>query len=123
MCSFFCLLSVMALSATKAQAQMGGVDSDPGDRGTGGQHMIQGRIFLPSGRLVDRRLKVRLNGLTGNDMFTLTDDSGAFSFRRLAGGSYTITVDAGKDYHLANERVDIIQPARRGASGGSVYNV
>lgn len=120
--SFFCLLSLVALCAAQAQAQMGGIDPDPGDRGTGGQNVIQGRVFFPSGRLVDRRLKVRLIGTTGTDMFTMTDDNGTFSFRRLAGGSYTLTVDAGKEYQPVSERVDIIQPNRRAASG-TTYTV
>ncbi len=120
--SFFCLLSLIALCAATARAQMGGVETDPGDRGSGGQNVIQGRVFFPSGRLVDRRLKVRLIGTTGADMFALTDDNGTFSFRRLAGGSYTLTVDAGKEYQPVNERVDIIQSNRRAASG-TTYTV
>src|SRR5713101_7969734 len=83
------------LCATMASAQVGGIDPDPGG-GTGGVNTIQGTIFLQGGKRLDRRAKVKLTGLASGEQFQMSDDSGAFSFRRLQGGSYTVVVDAGK---------------------------
>jgi tetratricopeptide (TPR) repeat protein len=105
---FSCLVWLLALSG-RAQAQMGGVDPDPSSPGSGGRSTIQGRIYYPSGRTMDKRLRVRLTGLRIGDFFTMTDDNGDFSFRRIAGGSYVISVDAGKEYEPVNETVDIIE--------------
>jgi Tfp pilus assembly protein PilF len=108
--------------AHSARAQVGGIDTDPGDPGTGGRNRISGTIFYGSGRRLDRRAKVRLRSLTG-DQFKMSDDSGAFSFMRLAGGTYTISVDAGSDYEIAYETVDIIEPPRRRQDTGQTYTV
>src|SRR5260221_12340505 len=88
--SFTCLLVLNVIFAANSQAQMGGVDSDPGSRGTGGRNTIEGRIYYPSGRNVDKRLKVKLVGIRGGDFFTIGDDTGGFSFRRVAAGSYGV---------------------------------
>ena len=108
--------------ALATQAQMSGVDPDPGDRGSGGRSTIQGRVFFPSGRSVDQRLKVTLTTVAIAEVVTYSDDSGAFSFRRLANGTYTVVVDAGKEYLPARETVVIAEPTRRGGSG-SVFSV
>jgi Tfp pilus assembly protein PilF len=110
---------LIAICASTALAQIGGIDSDPGDRGTGGVNIIQGNIFLPGGRRLDRRAQVKLRGAVGGgEQYQLSDDSGAFSFRRLNGGTYTLTVDAGREYEIAVETVDIVAaPRRRGESG------
>lgn len=110
---------LIAICASTASAQVGGIDSDPGDLGTGGVNMIQGNIFLPGGRRLDRRAQVKLrSSIGGAEQYQLSDDTGEFSFRRLKGGSYTLTVDAGKEYEPAVEVVDIVEaPRRRGDSG------
>ena len=106
---------LIALLSVTAHAQMGGIDSDPGDRGTGGQNTIQGSIYLPSGRRAEKQYRIRLSGVGRGDLSTLSDSSGAFSFRRLAGGSYRLTIDAGKEFEAANETVDIFDAGiRRG---------
>ena len=110
---------LMAICSSTAFAQIGGIDPDPGDRGTGGVNTIQGNIFLPGGRRLAQRAQVKLRSMVGGiEQFQLSDDSGAFSFRRLNGGSYTLTIDAGKEYETAVETVDIVEaPRRRGAAG------
>jgi predicted Zn-dependent protease len=126
-----CRLAVLLFSAvlfvgfcpTGANAQMGGIDSDPGDPGTGGKNTIQGSIFLPGGRRLDRRAKVKLVGIGGADQFRLSDDSGAFSFLRLKSGKYTVVVDAGPEFEIASEPVDIIEPARRRGDPGTVQSI
>src|SRR6266568_3622106 len=99
-----CLMLLTLLFANTTQAQMGGIDPDPGSPGTGGRNTIEGRIYYPSGRNVDKRLHVRLSGLRG-DFFTMADDSGAFAFRRVAAGSYVVTLEAGSEYEPVNEQV------------------
>jgi Flp pilus assembly protein TadD len=110
---------LIAIFSSTAIAQIGGIDPDPGDRGTGGVNTIQGNIFLPGGRRLDRRAKVKLrSSIGGAEQFQLSDDSGAFSFRRLVGGTYTLTVDAGTEFEPAIETVDIVDaPRRRGDTG------
>src|SRR5262249_49900256 len=110
--------ALIVLCAAGANAQMGGIDSDPSDPGTGGRNTVQGTIFLPGGRRMDRRAKVKLVGLTSGEQFRMSDDSGSFSFRHLQGGRYTLVVDAGQEFEVATEPVDIIEPARRRESSG-----
>lgn len=104
----FCFVVLSAFLPGRVRAQMGGIDPDPGSPGSGGQSTIEGRIYYPSGRTMDKRLRVRLTGLRIGEFFTMTDDSGAFSFRRIAGGSYVVSVEAGKEYEPVNETVDIL---------------
>ena len=104
---------VIMLSAASASAQVGGIDPDPGSPGTGGKNTIQGTIFISIGQRANKRVKVTLVGRTTPEQFQMSDDNGTFSFRRLAGGSYTVSVDAGPEYEIATENVDIIEPARR----------
>lgn len=122
--SFAALILLPLLFAQSSRAQMGGIDPDPSSPGTGGRNVIEGRIYYPSGRNVDKRLKVHLTGIRGGDFFTLADDTGAFSFRRLGGGSYVVTIDVGDDYEPVNEHVDVIDAASaRGSSVGRTYNL
>jgi superkiller protein 3 len=117
------VLVLLSAFAVEANAQMGGVDPNPGDPGTGGRNIIQGSIFLPGGRRIDRRVKVKLIGLVGGDQFRMSDDSGAFAFRRLQGGRYTVVVDAGSEFEIASESVDIIDPAGRRSDPGQTQTV
>lgn len=116
-------LLMLLSGATITYGQMGGIDTDPGDPGTGGKNQIQGTLYYPGGRRLDVRAKVRLRSLLGTEQFTMSDENGAFTFRRLAGGSYTITVDAGNTYEIASETIDIIEAARRRNDPGMVLTV
>ncbi len=109
-------------SASLAPAQMGGIDTDPVS-GMGGKNMIQGSVFYPGGRRLDKRAKVLLRSLAAGEMFTMTDDNGAFSFRRLRGGSYTVIVDAGGDFEPVSENVEIIELPRRRDDPGQTVSV
>ncbi len=116
------LLLVLGLCAATVRAQTeGGVES--GDLGTGGRHTIQGRLYLPSGRKLDRRVRVRLSGVRGGENSTLTDDNGAFIFRRLTAGTYTVTVEGGREFETATETVDIFDGPRRTDQPGQVFTV
>lgn len=122
--SVFYAALFVALLAITSQAQMGGVDPEPHSPGTGGRSTIEGRIYYPSGRNVDKRLKVKLIAVRGGDFFTFADDTGAFAFRRLGAGTYTITVEAGADYEPVNEQVDVSESgSARGTDTGHTYNL
>lgn len=117
-------MTITLALAPPCAAQMGGIDPDPSSPGTGGRNVIEGRIYYPSGRNVDKRFKVHMSGIRGGDFFTMADDTGAFSFRRVGSGSYVITIDVGNDYEPVNERVDVIDAASaRGSAIGRTYNL
>ncbi|HEX8146062.1 MAG TPA: tetratricopeptide repeat protein [Pyrinomonadaceae bacterium] len=113
-------LLTLGLCAAAARAQTGDGLPDPGEIGTGGRHVIQGRLYLPSGRKLDRRLRVRVSGV-GGERSTLTDDNGAFTFRRLTAGTYAVTVEGGRDFGTATETVDVFDGTRR--TDQQVYTV
>lgn len=113
----------LAIGSSVANGQTGGIDSDPSDPGTGGKNQIQGNVYYPEGRRLDVRAKVRLRSLIGAEQFTMTDDNGAFTFRRLQGGTYNLFVDAGSRFEIAVETVDIIEPARRRGDSGMTITV
>lgn len=111
---------VLILPCAVVQAQSdGGLDLDPGSPGYGGRFTIEGHIYYPSGQKIDKRLRVRLANIRGGDFSTTTDENGAFTFRRLVGGSYYITVEAGKEYQPVNETVDIVDSSARGRFSSS----
>jgi tetratricopeptide (TPR) repeat protein len=117
------LILIVLVLAVTARAQMGGIEPDPGSRGSGGRNTIEGRIYYPSGRNADRRFKIRLSGLRG-EFFTSSDDTGAFSFRRVASGAYVVTVEAENEYQSYSEQVDVIDAVSgRGPSLGRTYNL
>lgn len=98
------VLCVLPLSAFLAAAQSGGgVDQT----GTGGRHTIQGRIYFPSGRRSDTRLRVRLQNFNAGELSVFSDPNGSFIFRGLEPGSYTVVIEAGDDYEGAREVVYI----------------
>jgi tetratricopeptide (TPR) repeat protein len=54
----------------------------------------------------------------------MTDDSGAFSFRRIAGGTYVVSLEGEHEYEPVREQVDIIDSfSSRGTNFGRTYNV
>lgn len=111
------------LGATVASAQIGGIDPGPGDIGTGGKNTIQGNIYYENGRRLDRRVKVRLRGLY-TDNFMMSDDTGTFTFRRLVGGTYSVTIDAGGEFETVTENVDVIDATgRRRGDPGQTYTL
>ncbi len=110
--------SLLCAAAVGARAQIVGdaIDSDPSQAlGTrlSARNTIQGVVSLPNNMRLEKRVKVRITSSTGQSLFAWTDDNGSFVFRRLAGGSYHLSVDAGAEFHAANEMVDIFT---RGAS-------
>lgn len=119
------LCAALIAAASAARAQSGRPESPLEDTGMGGANTIQGSIYYPGGRRLDKRVKVRLRSVHGGEQFTLTDDNGGFAFRRLRGGTYYITVEAGEEYEQVTETVDIIEPGlrRRGEWRGQTVTV
>jgi tetratricopeptide (TPR) repeat protein len=119
----FLFISLLILSPTRVAGQRGMMGTDSGDPGTGGNFIIQGTVFLPVGHRVDRPIRVRLFTPTRGTITTMTDDNGVFSFRRLAPGSYSVVIDAEKDFETVNEQVNIVQAFRTGSSTENVILV
>jgi Flp pilus assembly protein TadD len=97
--------------------------------GTGGIHMIQGKIFFPSGRRADGTIQVKLTSLTSAEITAIADSSGSFTFAGLSPGNYTIIVNAGDQYEIAREGVTVdgdVNLSRSGIvlnTGGRRYTV
>jgi tetratricopeptide (TPR) repeat protein len=100
------LLTMLLLASTLMTARAqggGGTDST----GTGGKHIIHGRIYFPSGRSADLRAKVKLQSTNSGELSVLADIDGAFRFTNLGAGSYTVIIEAGEEYETARETVYI----------------
>jgi tetratricopeptide (TPR) repeat protein len=102
------LCCLLLPAAASAQAG-GGVDST----GTGGNNIIQGRVFLPSGRISDQSVRVKLESMGSGALSIFTDSNGAFKFTSLMAGSYTVVVEATEQYEQARESVYIDQQSNR----------
>jgi predicted Zn-dependent protease len=94
--------TLAALCCASAAAQSGVEET-----GTGGNHVIQGRVVFPSGRRADVRLKVRLQSNQSGELSVFTDNNGSFAFRSLAAGTYTVIIEGGDDFQTVTESVYI----------------
>ena len=114
----WCLFVVVLLGTLQSSlAQSGGsVDLT----GTGGKHIIRGRIYFPSGLRADSRLKVRLESTRYSELSVLADIDGVFSFRSLLPGTYTVVIDGGELYETVRENVFIDGEVSRPRSGISM---
>ncbi|HEX8559249.1 MAG TPA: tetratricopeptide repeat protein [Pyrinomonadaceae bacterium] len=104
------LAPLVCLPPAAALAQAGGGTDTTG---TGGNHIIQGRIFLPSGRMSDARMRVQLESTANGTLSIFSDPSGAFRFTSLMAGSYTVVVEGTEQYQAARESVYIEQGSNR----------
>lgn len=100
---FLLTVAMTLLLPFAAWAQGGGSAST----GTGGRHIIAGKIFFPSGRSLDRSIPIKLQSYVAGEISTISDQSGSFTFGSLAPGNYTVVVNAGEDYDVARENVTI----------------
>lgn len=96
------LATVFVFLAAVAHAQSG-IDST----GTGGRHIISGRLVFPSGQRADLQLKVRLESTGQGDLSVLSDINGSFSFRALRAGNYTVVIEGGDFFETVRESVFI----------------
>jgi len=108
-----CVALLVLLSAT-ISAQAPG--SSRGLATSDGFNQIQGRVHFPSGRTFDSStVKVSLESVSNfGSASTVTDQDGTFRFRSLQAGTYTVVVDAGKEYEIARETVNIDREASPG---------
>ncbi len=88
--------------------------------GTGGSHVISGKIFFPSGRRAEGTIVVKLESYNAGEISTIADSSGSFIFTSLAPGNYTVVVNAGPDYETARETVTIDSDLTLPRSGISI---
>jgi tetratricopeptide (TPR) repeat protein len=121
--SLLVLIALLIFLPNQISAQRGMLGNDNGEAGTGGNFMIQGTVFLPSGQRIDHPIRIRLSTPTRGTITTMTDDNGVFSFRRLAPGSYSVVIDAEKDFETVNEPVNIVQAFRSSSSTENVIMV
>ncbi|HKR00741.1 MAG TPA: tetratricopeptide repeat protein [Pyrinomonadaceae bacterium] len=91
------LLPVKMISAQSVGAGRGEM------AGSGGRRSIQGRIYSPTGKLPDIRIRVTLDSPDSGTRTTVVDEDGNFTFNNLSGGRYQINIDAGKEYEAATE--------------------
>lgn len=75
----------------------------------GGVNKIQGRVRFPS-NYPATSVRVRLENPAISSVMTVTDSEGMFYFNGLGAGQYTIIVEAGEDYEIFREVVDIDAP-------------
>jgi Tfp pilus assembly protein PilF len=101
--SWLLVWCVMLLLPAAALAQGSGRESI----GNGGRHVIQGKIFFPSGRRAEGSIQIRLESLGSGEITTMADSSGSFVFTGLNPGNYTVVVNAGKEYEISREAVTI----------------
>ncbi len=116
------ILSAILIMSVAFSARAQGVGSSRGLPSGDGINTIQGRVHFPSGRSTgSTSVKVSLESVSAfGAMSTVTDLDGAFRFTGLQAGGYTIVVDAGKEYEIARETVNI---DREASPGGRIVQV
>ncbi len=94
---FFLLILIFLVLPISGKAQGSGRDAT----GTGGNHVITGKIFFPSGRRAEGNIQVKLESFGAGEISTIADSSGSFTFTSLSPGNYTVVINAGADYEVA----------------------
>ncbi len=103
----FLLLALLSATTTLAAPAALAQGSGANATGTGGRHVIKGRIIFPSGRRADIGLKITLESTGAGTLSVVSDVNGTFTFPSLSPGTYTLVVDGGEDFVTATERVVI----------------
>ena len=102
------VLFALLLSAAAVSARAQAIGAHRGDTsGSGGNSAIEGHIISPTGKLPETRVRITLDSVNSGQRVTFADDDGSFNFNGLEGGSYTLVIDAGKDFEIAREGVFI----------------
>lgn len=123
--SAFQLLSAGAVlsllcASIPAQGIGGGSSNNPNNPGrtSSVSHSIRGKIFLPSGGLPERRMRVVLEMNTGAIAGeTFSDSVGNFEFRSLANGVYKVSVPSdNQTYETSQEVVEVYGSFSRAVS-------
>jgi len=98
------ILFLLLIPSIPARAQSGGKFDATG---TGGQHTIQGRVYLPAQPQEGLIIKVKIDSTNSTGLSVIADADGAFTFRNLEPGPYYLTVDAGKDFEVFKDTINI----------------
>ncbi len=98
------ILLLILIPSISARAQSGG-RFDP--TGTGGQHTIQGRVYLPAQPREGLIIKVKIDSTNSTGLSVVADADGAFTFRNLEAGPYYLTVDAGENFEVFKDTINI----------------
>jgi tetratricopeptide (TPR) repeat protein len=98
------ILLLFLIPTISARAQSGG-KFDPS--GTGGQHTIQGRVYLPAQPQGGVIIKVKIDSTNSTGLSVVADADGAFTFRNLEAGPYYLTVDAGENFEVYKDTINI----------------
>jgi tetratricopeptide (TPR) repeat protein len=98
------------------------LDMDANNVGNGGAGTIAGHIYYPGGRPFDQRIQVRLQSMNGEQV-TFSNENGAFAFARLTAGTYSIQLEAGKEYEPVKETTEILGQRRNAIGSGQVVPV
>jgi Tfp pilus assembly protein PilF len=102
------LLCALLVSSAAASARAQAIGAHRGDTaGSGGTSAIEGHIISPTGKLPETRIRVTLDSTNSGARITYADDDGSFNFNGLEGGSYSLVIDAGKEFEVARESVFI----------------
>jgi Tfp pilus assembly protein PilF len=102
------LLCALVLASVSAAARAQAIGAHRGDTaGSGGNSSIEGHIISPTGKLPETRIRVTLDSTNSGSRVTYADDDGGFNFNGLEGGSYSLVIDAGKEFEVARESVFI----------------
>jgi tetratricopeptide (TPR) repeat protein len=97
-------LLLLLVPSISASAQSGGRFDVVG---TGGKHTIQGRVYLPVQSQDGVIIKVKIESANSPGLSVVADADGAFTFRNLEAGNYYLTVDAGGNFEVYNDRIYI----------------
>ena len=121
-CPLLCSLVLILLFSFSVLAQ-----SDQNvktDSGTGGRNTLQGDVYLPSGQRLDRPVLIKLITPRG-ELSTTTNGNGAFVFRQLGGGRYTVRIDDTAGFSATSEVVEINESGFGGGMSrlGQTYTV
>lgn len=92
-----------------AFSQISGISDSESQTNLGGNNSIIGMVFDPSGRPLRQRVNIRLSTMTRGDRVFTTNENGAFAFRGLPSGSYTITINREAEYKPYTTSVDVLQ--------------
>lgn len=101
------LLGLLALLLPVTMVRAQGVGTGRDLINSGGNHVISGRVYYPTQTPGDVRLVVRLESNSAPSLSTSTNADGMFRFSGLNTGYYTVVIDAGDQYELVRERIDI----------------
>lgn len=119
---FIFLFFLLLCLAGSAFAQISGIPPSASDTGLRGINSIIGTVFGPSGRPVERRIRIKLSTMTQGDRIFTTDNNGNFAFRGLPSGTYTVSIDREQEFEPFSQDVDIRQ-LRGGLPQAQVYTL